>query len=312
MTRRFASSPTLVRRLAAATLVGNVVIVVTGGAVRVTDSGLGCPTVPRCTDDSWVATPEMGVHGAIEFGNRIIAFTLGMITVAAVVAVLLLRPRRRSLVGWSAAALAGVAAQGVLGWITVWTGLNPWIVAGHFLLSMAVLVAAYTFWRRSGEPDGPVRLAVPPPLRTLVWVIVAATAALLVVGTLVTGAGPHAGDPDAGRNGLDLQSVAQAHADLAFLVLGLAVAAALAVRAVAADRPVVRAADLLVAVVLAQGAVGLVQYASGLPEVLVGAHLLGSALVWLAALHLRHAATRARGAAAPAPREPALAEVSAG
>ncbi|MFS8499794.1 MAG: COX15/CtaA family protein [Micromonosporaceae bacterium] len=312
MTRRIASSPALVRRLAAATLVGNVVIVVTGGAVRLTDSGLGCPTVPRCTDDSWVATPEMGVHGAIEFGNRIIAFTLGLITLAAVLAALLLRPRRRSLVGLSAAVLAGVAGQGVLGWITVWTGLNPWIVAGHFLLSMAILAAAYAFWRRSREPDGPARAVVPPPLRTLVHVIVAATAVLLVVGTLVTGAGPHAGDPDAGRNGLDLQSVAQAHADLAFLVLGLAVAASLAVRAVAADRPVVRAADLLAAVVLAQGAVGLVQYATGLPEVLVGVHLLGSSLVWLAALHLRHSATRVRIADAPASREPALAGVSPG
>lgn len=322
MTRRFVPSAGLVRRLALASLVANVGIVLTGGAVRLTGSGLGCPTWPRCTDDSWTATGEMGLHGAVEFGNRTLTGVLGVIAVAGLVAVLAQRPRRRSLVWLALGVLAGIAAQGLVGGVTVWTGLNPWIVGGHFLISMAIIAVAHTFWRRAAESDAPALATVPAPLRALVWVIVATGAVLLAVGTVVTGSGPHAGDAEVARNGLDPQTISQVHADLSFLLLGLAVAAWFALRAVdarpqavdagpqAADAGprAVRAAGALVAVILGQGAVGLVQYATGLPELLVGLHLLGACLVWLAILHLQHS-TRVRAATGTdlPQREPALA-----
>lgn len=290
---RIPASLTLVRRLALASLVANVGIVLTGGAVRLTGSGLGCPTWPRCTDESWTATPEMGVNGVIEFGNRTLTFVLGVIALAGLVAALRLRAHRPALTGWALAVLGGIGLQGAIGGITVLTDLNPWIVAGHFLASVALIAAAYGFWHRAGEPDGPARSAVPGPLRTLVWVLVAATVALLAVGTVVTGSGPHAGDAYVPRNGLDPQTVSQAHSDLAFLVLGLAVAAWYALRAVAAPPTAVRAAAWLVGLLLAQGVVGLVQYFTGLPELLVGLHLLGSCLVWVAVLAVTfHTRTR--------------------
>lgn len=302
MATRFAVSPGLVRRLALSSLVANVGIVLTGGAVRLTDSGLGCPTWPRCTADSWTATSEMGIHGMIENGNRALGVLLGAIALAGLLAALALRPRRRPLVWLAAAVLAGVAAQGGIGGITVWTDLNPWIVGGHLLISMALIATAYAFWRRAGEADEaagtagadrPSQPPVPAPLRTLAWVIAVVGGALLVAGTVVTGSGPHAGDADVPRNGLDPQQVAQAHADLGFLLLGLAVASWFALRAVGAHRSAVRAAAMLVAAILGQGAVGLVQYATDLPELLVWFHLLGACLVWVAALHLLHT-TRTR------------------
>ncbi|MPZ28454.1 MAG: heme A synthase [Micromonosporaceae bacterium] len=281
-------SSTLVRRLALASLLGNLAIVLTGGAVRLTDSGLGCPTWPRCSDESWTATTEMGIHGVIENGNRGLGVVLGAVALAGFLAALGLRPRRGSLVRLSGAVLAGVAAQGAIGGAAVWTDLNPWIVAGHFLISMALIAAAYAFWRRVDEPDAPVRPTVPSPLRPLTWLLGVVAAGLLVVGTVVTGSGPHAGDADVPRTGLDPQALTQAHADLAFLLLGLAVAGWFALRAARADPAATRAAAMLIGAILAQGAIGLVQYATGLPELVVWLHLLGASLIWLATVHLLH------------------------
>jgi cytochrome c oxidase assembly protein subunit 15 len=294
-------SPSVVRRLAFASLLANIGIVLTGGAVRLTGSGLGCPTWPRCTDGSWTATSEMGLHGAIEYGNRTLTGVLGVIALAGLLAALALRPRRPVLVWLAAAVLAGIAAQGLIGGIIVWTDLNPSMVGGHFLVSMALIAATYTFWQRVDEPDGPAQALVPGPLRGLARVTAGVAVALLTVGTVVTGSGPHAGDPDVPRSGLDPERISQVHADLAFLLLGLAVAGWFALRAVAAPRPAVRAAALLVAAILAQGTVGLVQYFAGLPELAVWLHLLGSCLVWVAVLHLLHT-TRVR---TPSPVPPA-------
>jgi cytochrome c oxidase assembly protein subunit 15 len=293
---------TLVRRLALASLVANVGIVLTGGAVRLTGSGLGCPTWPRCTDESWTATPEMGIHGVIEYGNRTLTGVLGVIALAGLVATLLLRPRRPPLNWYAVAVLAGIAAQGLLGGLVVWTELDPWLVGGHLLASMALIAVAHQFWRRAAEPDEPVRAAVPPPLRTLAWLIVAVAAVLVTVGTLVTGSGPHAGDPDVPRNGLDPERISQAHADLGFLLLGLAVAGWFALRAVGASGRAVRAAAGLVIVIVGQGTIGLVQYFAGLPELMVWLHLLGATLVWLAALHLLHSTRIRVPAPVPSPR----------
>lgn len=276
-------SSSLLRRLALASLIANITIVVTGGAVRLTGSGLGCPTWPRCTADSYVPTPEVGIHGAIEFGNRLMTGVLGIIAIAGLVAAIRHRPRRRSLVWLAASILLGIAVQGVVGGITVWTSLHPSMVGIHFILSMALILAAYAFWRRVDEPDGPVRLLVPGPLRALTWLMVAVSAAVIVVGVAVTGSGPHSGDPTAPRNGLDPEAVSQVHADLVFLLIGLSVGLWLALRAAGARRTA-RAAGVLVVVELAQGVVGFAEYFTGLPPLLVGAHMLGSCLVWVATL----------------------------
>lgn len=305
----FPGKPTL-SRLALASVVGNVLIVGTGGAVRLTKSGLGCPTWPRCTDESYVATAEMGLHGVIEFGNRLLTFALAAVVIAAVVVAWRQRPRRRHLRLLAVAAALGIPAQAVVGGITVLTNLNPWVVGLHFLASMAVIAAAFAFWRRTLEPDGPARPTVPAPLRALAWLTAAVTAGVLVVGTWVTGSGPHSGDAGAARNDLDPETISQVHADMVFLLLGLAIALWFALRAVQAPPSAPRAANLLLLAILGQGMIGFVQYFTGLPVALVGAHMLGSCLVWLAALAVLWS-TRERQPAvspadAPAPRAASL------
>ncbi|MER7165189.1 COX15/CtaA family protein [Micromonospora sp. NPDC000207] len=299
---RFPVSTTLLRRLAFASIVANVGIVGTGGLVRLTASGLGCPTWPRCTDESYTSTPEMGIHGVIEFGNRLLTFAVGAIALAVVVAVLLHRPRRRGLLPLALGVLAGIPAQAVLGGITVLTDLNPWVVGLHFLASMVVIAVAYALWRRIKDPDGPVVPTVPGPLRTLARLTTAVSASVLVVGTWVTGSGPHAGDHGAARNGLDPENISQLHADGVFLLVGLSVGLVFAFRAVGAARAT-RAAVILVAVELGQGVIGFVQYFTELPALLVGAHMVGSCLVLIATLNMLWS-TRERRPVAPESADP--------
>ncbi|MFF0720770.1 heme A synthase [Verrucosispora sp. NA02020] len=302
---RFSVSTTLLRRLAYANIVANTVIVVTGGAVRLTASGLGCPTWPRCTDDSYTTTAEMGVHGVIEFGNRLLTFVLVLIAGAMLLAALAHRPRRRGVVPLALAVVLGIVAQAVIGGITVRTQLHPSVVGIHFVVSMALLLVAYALWRRVTEPDGPKVPVVPSALRTLTWLTVVVSAAVIVVGVAVTGSGPHAGDANAVRNGLDPQTISQVHADLVFLLIGLTVGLWLALRAVGAPARAVRAAGVLLAVELAQGVIGIVQYLTNLPVLLVGAHMLGSCLVWLSTLAVLWS-IRERRPVDPAPDESAV------
>jgi len=276
----------LLRPLALTSLIANIALVVTGAAVRLTGSGLGCPTWPKCTDASYTTTTAMGVHGVIEFGNRLLGGALALIVLACFIAALLERPRCRSLVVLSLAVGLGVPGQGVVGGLTVLTKLNPWVVGLHFLLSMALIAGAYTLWRRTAEGDGPAHPLVPAALRSLARLTAVAAAAVLVAGAIVTGSGPHAGDETAKRNGLDPQTIAQAHADVVFLLLGLTVALWFALRAVPAPPAAVRAALTLLIVELAQGLIGFVQYFTHLPVLLVGAHMLGACLVWTATLSL--------------------------
>ncbi|GIF07228.1 COX15/CtaA family protein [Actinoplanes siamensis] len=273
----------VLRPLALASLVANVALIVTGAAVRLTDSGLGCPTWPKCTDESYTTTAAMGVHGVIEFGNRLLTFVLVGLAVACFLGALA-RPRRRSLVRLSVAVGLGIPMQGVVGGITVLTHLNPWVVGLHFLLSVALITAAFAFWRRIGEgDDAPVAL-VPGPLRSLAALTALASLAVVAVGVIVTGSGPHSGDRGAKRNGLDPAAISQVHADLVFLLIGLSVALWFALRAVPAPPAAARAALVLVVVELAQGLVGFVQYFTHLPVALVAAHMLGAGLVWTATL----------------------------
>jgi cytochrome c oxidase assembly protein subunit 15 len=282
-------SPTLLRRTALASVIANIGIVITGGAVRLTGSGLGCPTWPKCTDESYVPTGALGVHEAVEFGNRTLTFVLAVIAIAGFILALRQRPRRRRVVRLSVLAGLGIPAQAVVGGLTVLSNLNPWVVGLHFLASAAVIAATYAFWRATAEPDTPAVLTIPRPLWTLVRLVVAASVAVIVIGVIVTGSGPHAGDQGAARNDLDPESIAQVHAELVFLFLGLVVALWLALRAVGATHAANRA-GMLLAISLAQGLIGFVQYFTHLPVVLVGLHMAGACAVWLGTLALLWAA----------------------
>ena len=268
---------TWIRPLAVATLVTNVMIVVTGGVVRLTGSGLGCPTWPRCTDESFVPHVALGIHGAIEFGNRMVTFVLAAVAIATVVAAW--RYGRTSILRLAFVLGLGVPAQAIIGGITVLTDLNPWIVAFHLLVSLAMIGVSVVLLRRLGEGDGPAEFAVPASSAWLVRATFVAGWVVLYVGTVVTGSGPHAGDVDAPRNGLDPQSLSQLHTDVVFLLIGLTIGSLFALRSVGAPAVAVRAAVVLLGVELGQGLIGFVQYFTDLPVVLVGFHLLGAALV---------------------------------
>ncbi|MDQ0580268.1 cytochrome c oxidase assembly protein subunit 15 [Streptomyces rishiriensis] len=276
-----------VRRAALASLVMSVIIVVTGGAVRLTGSGLGCPTWPKCTDDSLTATGAMGFHGAIEFGNRMLTYVLCAAVGWAIIAARSEKPYRRSLtrLGWAQFWL--VMSNAVLGGIVVLVGLNPYTVAAHFLAASALIAVAAVMWQRAREGDGQARPLVGKPVQQLVWFLVVASTLLIAVGTVVTGAGPHAGDSsEVERMPLDWETVAKLHAVLAWIVVTLTFALWFILKAVDAPKnPLDRTRDLFL-VLLGQGVIGYVQYFTDLPEVLVGLHMLGSCLVWIAVLRV--------------------------
>ncbi|MEV6925762.1 COX15/CtaA family protein [Dactylosporangium sp. NPDC051485] len=272
------------RGSALALLIANIGIVCTGGLVRLTGSGLGCPTWPRCTDESYVTTAAMGYHGVIEFGNRTLTFVLSAFAVVALAAAWRQRRKAGTALRGAVWVLAGIAAQGVLGGITVRMALNPWTVAAHFLLSMVLIAIAVVFWQRT-RPEPP-RWTAPRAIQTAGVLITAVSAATLVLGTVVTGSGPHSGDTRASRTGFDPEAMSQLHADVVFVLVGLSIAVWFGLRALGAPLRVTRAAALLVLAELAQGVVGFVQYFNGLPWPVVIAHMLGACLVWTATINL--------------------------
>ncbi|MGW6573895.1 COX15/CtaA family protein [Streptomyces sp. NPDC054945] len=284
---RWTPSPRTVQRAALAALVMSVVIVVTGGAVRLTGSGLGCDTWPKCTDDSLIVTQEQGFHGAIEFGNRMLTYVLSAAVGWGIIASRSAKPWRHSLtkLGWVQFAI--VMANAVLGGITVLTGLNPYSVAGHFLLATALITVTTVTWQRTREGDGAPKPRVPGPVRKLSWALLATTLVLIAAGTVVTGSGPHAGDSsEIKRMPFDWDTTAHVHAVAAWVVCALGIAMWLVLRVVDAPTDTrARARDLLV-VLLAQGAIGYVQYATQVPEALVAAHMFGSCLVWIAVVRI--------------------------
>ncbi|MFJ2937744.1 heme A synthase [Streptomyces sp. NPDC087219] len=285
--RRWTPSPRTLRRAALSAVVMSVLIIVTGGAVRLTGSGLGCDTWPKCTDDSLIVTPEQGYRGAIEFGNRMLTYVLSAAVGWAIIAARSTKPWRRGLTRLAWSQFWIVMSNAVIGGITVWMGLNPWTVAGHFLAANALLTVAVITWHRTGEGDTAARPRVPRPVRKLSWAITIASGLLIALGTTVTGAGKHAGDSsDVPRMPWDWTDAAHLHAIAAWVVCALALAMWLVLRVV--DAPLdtrARARDLLI-VLLAQGVIGYVQYFTGVPELLVAAHMLGSSLMWIAVLRL--------------------------
>lgn len=289
LTRLAATPPRLMRALAVAALVAQAAIAVTGSVVRVTGSGLGCPDWPSCFPGSLTPDARFDVaplHQWVEFGNRMLTGVVTVVAVAALLGALATRPRRRRLTLLALAMPAGVFAQAVIGGITVLAGLAWWTVSVHFLVSMVLVWLAVLLVRASGELDGPSVPALPAAGRRLIGLSTVVLAALLVAGTLVTAAGPHAGDADTPRLALGVPRLAQLHADLVVGYLGLLVGLGFLLRAVGAAPALLRRHWVLVGAVLAQGALGAVQYALGVPEVLVSLHVLGAALVTAAAAAL--------------------------
>ncbi|MFY4718074.1 COX15/CtaA family protein [Streptomyces sp. LaBMicrA B280] len=284
---RWTPEPGTAQRAALIALVMSVVIVVTGGAVRLTSSGLGCPTWPECTNGSLTPTQALSYHSAIEFGNRMLTYVLCAAVGWAITAARSEKPYRRSLtrLGWAQFWL--VMGNAVLGGIVVLVGLNPYTVAAHFLLATALIAVAVVMWQRTREGDAAPRPLVGKAVVQLVWFLVVAAVLLIAVGTVVTGAGPHAGDSsDVQRIPIDWETVAKLHAVLAWIVVTLTFALWFILKAVDAPHgPLARTRELFL-ILLSQGVIGYVQYFTHLPELLVGVHMLGSCLVWIGVLRV--------------------------
>ncbi len=300
------------RRWALAAIVVNVGITVTGAAVRVTGSGLGCPTWPRCTPDSFVPA-RIDTHAplnmAIEFGNRLLAFLVLAVAVPCVIAAWRLSRGERGrpvLLRLALLQPAGVVVQALWGGVVVHTMLNPVTVSVHFLLSIGMIAAAVVLFARADEGDAPPERVVHRDIRTLGYVLTGAALALLLAGMVVTGTGPHSGDEAASRFGFDIQSVVRLHTDIAYVVVGLTFALLFALRVSDSPGRVRRAALVLLGVELSQGVVGYVQYFLAVPAALVLLHVLGATLVWVCALRVVFL-MRTRGPVpAPASEQPEL------
>lgn len=284
------------RAIYIANLVAQGAIIVTGATVRLTGSGLGCPTWPQCVDGSYVpvARQEQEWHKYIEFGNRSLTFILGLLAIAAVIAAFgdqrlrLARggARRGILLVLAAIPILGTFAQAILGGITVLTGLNPVTVALHFLVSMGLVAGVVALVVRSAdEGDGPAVLLVRKEIRALTWALVGVTALVVVLGTLVTGSGPHSGDAKAeNRFSMDPRTISWIHADAVLLFIGLLAGLLFALYLTRAPRRVLMATWTLAAITLAQAAIGYTQYFTGLPIALVLVHVTGAVLLWMAIL----------------------------
>ncbi len=269
-----------IRLYAWLSLASQILIVVTGGAVRLTGSGLGCPTWPKCTSDSLVNVPEQGIHGIIEFVNRTLTFVLVIIALLTFVTVWRLGKAKRAGLTWPAlAAGLGIFAQAVVGGISVLTQLNPWVVGLHFVVSAALIsIATVLVWRVYSPEHSPV----PYRAFALVPFVSVFGFAALLVGVTVTGAGPHAGDANAPRNGLDLAQLEHWHSYPAYVTLALAAIVLVTLARVnqdASQKLAVRISTYLVVALLIQAAIGIAQARLGVPPILVGAHMLGASII---------------------------------
>ena len=265
-----------------------IAIVVTGGAVRLTGSGLGCPTWPECTPGSYTPVPyqaEGQLHAWIEFGNRLLTFVLLLCALIALIISVrvsknaVMKSRVRLL---AALQVLGIFGQGVLGGITVLTDLNPIPVAGHFLLSIFLIAGAISL---RYEIVGIVKQKADGIVATLMPLLIWLTVLVLVAGTVVTGSGPHAGDENAKRFGFNTRVVSWLHADLVIALVVLTLVLWLITR-VSQNKVIHRYLSIFLLISLSQGLIGYIQYFTGLPELIVGAHLIGATLVWASAWSL--------------------------
>jgi cytochrome c oxidase assembly protein subunit 15 len=272
-------SPELSHRLNQLALLLTALIVLTGGAVRLTGSGLGCSNWPECSAGH--LTSALQFHGVVEFGNRLVTVVLTVAVAAAFLASIFRSTRRRDLIWLSGGLVAGVLAQAVLGGIVVYTKLNPYLVMVHFYATMLLLVDAVVLVHRSTREYGPGsgRLLIPRPLIRLYYGLFALLAIVIGAGTATTGAGPHAGDSSgqqiAKRIPIALRDMAELHSSLALLLIGVTIGLVVALHVADVPERVRRAARILMAVMVAQAAVGYTQYFTHLPALLVEVHLLG-------------------------------------
>lgn len=274
-------SPQRYRTITVVALIALAIIIVTGAAVRLTNSGLGCDDWPNCSSERFVDVSSK--HAAIEQINRLFTGVVGFAAIAAVLGAFIRQPRRRDLTTLSLLIATGVVANAVLGGISVLVDLHPLAVQGHLLLSMALIVVATMLVRRAGEPDGVDRtLAVSQRSQHLTWLLAVLTGIVLFTGTLVTGAGPHAGDENAERLDLDIGMAARVHGVTVLVTLGIALALAWRVRSGgAADRRLIPTISTWLFIGALQAAIGYVQYFNDVPELLVGIHVAGAtAVVW--------------------------------
>jgi cytochrome c oxidase assembly protein subunit 15 len=264
-------------------------LVLTGGAVRLTGSGLGCPTWPECTPGSYTPVPhqeEKQLHAWIEFGNRLLTFALLLAALLVVLNILI--TRRKDLRLLAAGQVLGILGQGVLGGITVLTDLHPATVAAHLLLSMLLIAGATSLYSRRHTPT----VKVSAPTKTISVLSrghVLVSFLVLILGTLVTGSGPHAGDEKSPRFDFDIRTVAWIHADAVIFLMGLTVAFLVTASLGQATK---KAIYIFLGISLAQGAIGYLQYFTGIPEILVAAHLLGATLFWIASWRVRLSVVR--------------------
>lgn len=266
-------------------------IVVTGGAVRLTGSGLGCPTWPECTPGSYTPKPyqvEEQVKVWIEFGNRLLTFVLVLAAITVVISVI--AAGRKELRGLALGQILGIVGQGVLGGITVLTGLHPATVAAHFLLSIILIAGATSL--RAQRYSQSEKIQAAPLVKKIATAHILTTFIVLILGTIVTGSGPHAGDATAPRFPFDLRTVAWLHADVVIALLGITFGLFVAQETSAATKKRVK---IFLAIALGQGLIGYVQWFTDLPEVLVGFHLAGSTLVWIASWRIWLSVTTKNG-----------------
>jgi len=273
-------SPGLFRRIALATLVFSTVIIFTGGVVRLTQSGLGCPTFPDCTSGHFVAGFEL--HPMIEFTNRVVTFFAGLLMAITWVFALLRRPSRRDLVWWSLGLVIEVVAESVLGGISVLEKLAPPFVMAHFLLALVVLWNAVVIYHKAGQPEGRPVLTVSKEVLWLSRVMFLVLGALVFVGTVVAGTGPYSGSPGTERlHILSFLQVTYLHADIALIFLALTLADLFLLHQGRYPLEIQRAARSILWLGAFQGMIGYIQYFTHLPQWLISLHILGAAMVWL-------------------------------
>ncbi len=285
-------SPSTYRRITLVALWSLVAIVVTGAGVRLTGSGLGCSTWPGCEPGELVPHGESSYNSWIEFGNRLITGVVSVAVALAVLGSVRRVGRRRDLTLLSWGLVAGVVAQILLGALVVRLEVHPVVVQGHFLVSALLVGDAVILHHRASRPDGsdgrpePTTAAVGPAALRWARLAVAMGAAVMVAGTLVTGAGPHAGDADAERLGVAVRSVAMVHSGLTWIFLAVVVTLVLRMRREMVGAVAMERGTALLAIVVLQGGLGYLQYVTGVPELLVGLHVLGAMLMWAAVLRL--------------------------
>ena len=287
-------SPTLYRKITFAALVSLYVIVVTGALVRLTGSGLGCSDWPECNEQRFVDVSTY--HARIEQLNRLFTGVVAAAVILAVAGALIRRPRRRDLTWLSLSLVAGVLGQALVGAVVVWTHLHPAAVQQHFLLSMVILAAALTLHRRAAMADDEVRvLRVSEPIRRIVWGIAAMTTLAIISGTVVTGTGPHSGSFDDPANpdldeirrwGFALRTVAEVHSITVLLTLGLTLYLVYRLRGHPDQKVLENPISSFLFLGFLQGAIGYVQYFTGVPVPLVAIHVGLSGIVWLAMVHM--------------------------